>query len=73
MWCYEGGGCGGGIAEVSRTDVEITSLILTFESVLDMFLMIFEVIPSSILDPEILTSGSVTRVFLGIEVITGSP
>lgn len=43
----------GGMAEVSRDSVKIRSPILTFEFVLDTFLMMFEVTPSSILDSKI--------------------
>lgn len=63
----EGGGSGGVTTEVLRVDVGIPSPILTIESVLDTFLVMFEVIPASILDSKILISGCVTSVFSGIQ------
>lgn len=45
--CVEGGGVA---VEVMNVDVETPSPILTSESILDMLSLMFEVIPSSILD-----------------------
>lgn len=68
-----GGGSGGVTTEVLTADVKIPSPILTFEFVLDMFLVMFEVTQSSILDSKILSSVGVTWVFSRIEVGIDSP